>query len=221
MRKLTKKYSRKILPQDMPIATFIGMDSIEPHTLKIKTTYLFQEMKSSANHFLSRHVLYGRMRPYLNKVYHATFEGVCSGEFIVLSCNDDFAPELLQYILHHNDFVTFANNKTTGDRPRISYEEIEEYPILKPPLDVQHKIVQQIESRLSICDNIEQTLTQSLQQAEALRQSILKKAFEGKLVPQDPNDEPASVLLKRIKAERAKAEPRKKAGIKTGIKKGK
>ncbi len=44
-----------------------------------------------------------------------------------------------------------------------------------------------------------------LQQAEALRQSILKKAFSGQLVPQDPNDEPASALLARIKTERATA----------------
>jgi type I restriction enzyme, S subunit len=55
----------------------------------------------------------------------------------------------------------------------------------------------------SIIDQFEQTITTSLQQAEALRQSILKKAFSGQLVPQDPNDEPASVLLERIQAEKA------------------
>ena len=70
------------------------------------------------------------------------------------------------------------------------------------PLSEQNTIVAEIESRLSVCDKIEETIEQSLKRAESLRQSILKKAFEGNLVPQDPNDEPASELLARIRAER-------------------
>lgn len=64
----------------------------------------------------------------------------------------------------------------------------------------QEKVVKEIESRLSVCDKIEETIESSLQQAEVLRLSIIKKAFEGKLVPQDPNDEPAEKLLERIRA---------------------
>lgn len=60
-----------------------------------------------------------------------------------------------------------------------------------------------LDSKLSEIDQLEQTITSSLQQAEALRQSILKKAFSGQLVPQDSNDEPASVLLARIKGQQA------------------
>lgn len=67
----------------------------------------------------------------------------------------------------------------------------------------QKQIMNILEERSSIIDQLDKTITTSLQQAEALRQSILKKAFSGQFVAQDANDEPASVLLARIKAERA------------------
>ncbi|HSW64831.1 MAG TPA: restriction endonuclease subunit S [Dissulfurispiraceae bacterium] len=77
----------------------------------------------------------------------------------------------------------------------------------------QKEICSQIEKQDSEIDQLEQTIEQAHQQSEALRQSILKKAFSGQLVPQDPKDEPASVLLERIRAERKKET--KKAGLKT------
>ena len=87
-------------------------------------------------------------------------------------------------------------------------------------IEEQNEIVKQIESRLSVCDSIEQNIKESLEKAEALRQSILKKAFEGNLLTAQElaeckladDYEPASVLLEKIKAEQTeiKAKPSKK-----------
>lgn len=74
----------------------------------------------------------------------------------------------------------------------------------------QDRIVKEIESRLSVCDKIEETIVSSLQQAEALRLSIIKKAFEGRLVPQDPNDEPAEKLLQQLRIENYELRKKKK-----------
>jgi type I restriction enzyme S subunit len=87
-------------------------------------------------------------------------------------------------------------------RPRLNLGEIRAIILPLPPLPEQHRIVAEVERRLSVIDELESTIDADLKRAERLRQSILKRAFAGKLVPQDPNDEPASVLLERIRAER-------------------
>ncbi len=80
-----------------------------------------------------------------------------------------------------------------------------------PPLTEQGRIVAEVERRLSVIRQAETAVETSLKRAERLRQSILKQAFSGQLVPQDPNDEPAAVLLARIQAERAAASAAAKA----------
>lgn len=83
-------------------------------------------------------------------------------------------------------------------------------PIPLTSLKEQQKIIEEIERRFSIIDSLEKTIDNSLKEAERLRQAILKKAFEGRLVPQDPNDEPAWKLLERIKEEKKRLEAEKK-----------
>jgi len=83
------------------------------------------------------------------------------------------------------------------------------YPVA--PINEQREIVSEISRRLSITDATEKNLDHALARAARLRQAILKRAFEGRLVPQDPNDEPASALLERIRAGRDKqTKPAKK-----------
>lgn len=71
-----------------------------------------------------------------------------------------------------------------------------------PPLAEQERIVGAVETQLSSLGEVEVQIATNLRRASRLRQSILKRAFEGRLVPQDPDDEPASALLARIRAER-------------------
>ena len=83
----------------------------------------------------------------------------------------------------------------------ITGNQLKTFQIPLPPLAEQEQIVSKLERHLSVADEIEATLDAELKRAERLRQSILKDAFSGKLVPQDPKDEPAEMLLARIKSE--------------------
>ena len=100
-------------------------------------------------------------------------------------------------------YISRINHGATRDG--INTTQLLGMPIPLPPLAEQSRIVAEVERRLSVTQQSEVAVEASLARAERLRQSILKQAFSGQLVPQDPTDEPASVLLERIKAEREAA----------------
>ena len=81
---------------------------------------------------------------------------------------------------------------------------LKDLPIPLPPLSEQFQIMKQTDTALTIIDHMTDIVGDELPRSQSLRQSILKRAFEGKLVSQNPNDEPASVLLERIKTEKVK-----------------
>ena len=95
-----------------------------------------------------------------------------------------------------------ASAKSSAGHQRISLSDLRSFCIPLPPLAEQRRIVAEAERRLSVIQQAAAAAVASLQRAERLRQSILKRAFAGELVPQDPDDEPASVLLERICAQR-------------------
>jgi type I restriction enzyme S subunit len=126
---------------------------------------------------------------------------------------------LLSYTLMNNIVLSWAKKraKATVGQFNLTLEICRALPLPLPPFDEQTKIVEEIDRHFSIADSLEKTIETSLKESERLRQSILKFAFEGKLVPQDPRDEPAERLLVRIKAERikmlgVKSKSRKKSG---------
>jgi type I restriction enzyme S subunit len=93
--------------------------------------------------------------------------------------------------------------RTTAGIYKINQQDILTFALPLPPLGEQERIVAEVERRLSVVEAVEKTVEVGLKRAARLRQAILRRAFEGKLVPQDPTDEPASALLERIRAERA------------------
>jgi type I restriction enzyme S subunit len=102
------------------------------------------------------------------------------------------------------DYVREVNHGATRDG--INTRQLLALPVALPPLAEQQRIVAEVERCLSVVEGLEASIEANLKRAGRLRQAVLKRAFEGKLVPQDPNDEPAGLLLERIRVEREKPE---------------
>ena len=119
-------------------------------------------------------------------------------------------PEVVSYLYYH--LLSDARSGALGRAARgvgihhLGAQRTESWVIALPPIAEQRRIVAEVERRLSVIQQAEATVEASLSRAEHLRQSILKQAFSGNLVPQNPNDEPASVLLERIRVEREAAQ---------------
>lgn len=116
------------------------------------------------------------------------------------------------WFMNSADFIDHSVSRSTGsDLPHISGDDISTCPLPLPPLEEQKEIVRRIESAFQKIDRLAAEAKRALELTDKLDEAILAKAFRGELVPQNPIDEPASVLLKRIKAERA-AQPEVKRG---------
>jgi type I restriction enzyme S subunit len=109
----------------------------------------------------------------------------------------------LLWMFKSSVFRRYVNELNTGSLIQHMFtSQLDDFPLPLPPLAEQTRIVAEIERRMSVIDEIELQLEVNVTRAERLRQSILKRAFEGKLFPQDPRDESASILLERIRGER-------------------
>jgi type I restriction enzyme S subunit len=108
--------------------------------------------------------------------------------------------------MQHSRFVAHLLGGQVGTQlPHITLKGIRDYAVGLPGQEETQRIVGEVERQLSFVDACERAVDAGLERSAALRRSVLKDAFEGRLVPQDPTDEPASVLLERIRAERAAA----------------
>lgn len=112
-------------------------------------------------------------------------------------------PEYIYYFLE-SEYERTRKLGSGNNQPALNKNRVQLMVFPCPPLEEQYKIAEELQLKFSITDQLEKTIDANLKRAEKLRQSILKQAFQGKLVPQDPNDEPAEKLLERIKAEKAK-----------------
>lgn len=210
---LLKPRREKAIPAEHPDLPYVGLEHVEAHTTRLLGSVPATEMKSTANRFRMGDVLYSRLRPYLNKVWRADRDGLCSSEFIVLPGNDSVDPNFLRYRLNSSDFVSFANSLNAGDRPRVDFDQISSFCLPPFSLAAQRAAVAEIEKQFTRLEAGVAALRRVQANLKRYRAAVLKAACEGRLVPTEAELhrqrktksaplETGAELLTRILAER-------------------
>jgi|SaaInlLV_10m_DNA_3_1039740.scaffolds.fasta_scaffold08176_1 type I restriction enzyme S subunit len=161
---------------------YIGLEHIESNSGRFIGSLDSHQVKSSTFHFDSRHVLYGRLRPYLNKVLIPNFEGHCSTEIFPILVGNEIIREYLFYWLISDQTVKKIDATWTGARmPRANMNEVINFILPIPQVEEQKQIVKLLGNLREQTQSLESKYQQELNSLEELKKSILQKAFEGEL----------------------------------------
>lgn len=138
-------------------------------------------------------------------IYQGEQEAIYAGYLIRVKCSEKLIPEYLNYCLGSpmgRDYCWQVKSDGVS-QSNINAKKLAAFEFLLPPTDEQTEIVRRVEILFAFADRLEARLQSAQTAAERLTPALLAKAFRGELVPQDPNDEPAAELLRRLRAARA------------------
>ena len=179
----------------------LELEDIEKDTAKIIQHLSKKErfLNGTRHKFQKGDILYSKLRTYLNKVLVASNGGFCSTEIMPFGTYGVLSNEYICHVLRSNHFLDYTLRCGYGVKmPRLSTNDACKGMIPLPPLAEQQRIVTEIEKWFSLIDQIEQGKDDLHSIVKQTKSKILDLAIHGELVPQDPNDEPAIELLKRI-----------------------
>lgn len=157
---------------------YVGLEHIASHTAQFIGSIDPVAVKSATFRFSSQHVLYGRLRPYLNKALAPDFEGHCSTEIFPIKPKPELSREYLLYWLLADETTEKINGTCTGARmPRADMNEVLSFEFPLPPLPEQHRIVAILDAAFDGIATAKANAEQNLQNARALFESHLQKVF--------------------------------------------
>jgi type I restriction enzyme S subunit len=165
-------------PASVPDLPYLGLEHVQAQTTNILGSALASSVRSTSYQFEPGATLFARLRPYLNKVCTPTFKGIGSGEFIIFPACTHLAPRFLKYLLNQPAFVEFTSTLDTGDRPRVNWRGIQEFPCALPPLAEQQRIVAAIEAQFSRLEAGAAALERANAKLARLRDAASLRAFE-------------------------------------------
>ena len=153
--------------------SYVGMDNIGAGTGAIEGVIEVKSVKSSTFYFTDEHVLYGRLRPYLNKVLVPEFKGHCSTEVFPLKVNENLDRRFLAYWLMSEENVVRFDATSTGARmPRANVKEILGFSFPLPPLEEQRRLVSLLDEALAALDQASENIEANLENVQSLHEAV-------------------------------------------------
>ncbi|MDD3246010.1 MAG: restriction endonuclease subunit S [Methanosarcina sp.] len=172
----------KIEPSENPTLKYIGLEHIESHKCQINGYGVAGDIKSTKTVFSRGDILYGKLRPYLNKVCIPDFEGICSTDILVFKATPNLDNRYLMRFLSTPEVVDYANNNSSGVQlPRVNFQKLSNCTVPLPPLAEQHRIVSAIEALFARLDATNEKLDRVPGILKKFRQSVLAAACDGRL----------------------------------------
>ncbi len=187
IKDVCKRRSENVIP-DGDKDIYVGLEHIQSGEIELKRWEYSGKVKSTKYRFYPNDILYGKLRPYLDKAAVATKEGICSTDFIVIQAIEDkILPYYLVFFLHTKSFVDYTTSMMKGVHlPRVSWSTIKNVKIPlpfrngKPDLETQRKIVEYIEANFSRIDGIIERKKREMEHLDKLWESALEQAFRPK-----------------------------------------
>ena len=157
----------------------VGLENLESRSGKFIESDT--EFEGNGVEFCYNDILYGKLRPYLRKVWLAEFSGNAVGDFFVFgNCPNSAAP-YLKFLLLSDGFTKQADGSTFGAKmPRVSSEFILTLPFYLPPLSEQQEIADYLDKKCAEIDELKAKLTKKRETLTELRQSIISEVVTGK-----------------------------------------
>ena len=171
----------RIHPSDYPDLPYVGLEHVESHTMRLMGHAKGSEVRSSVLRFNRGDILYGRLRPYLNKVWVADFDGLCSAEFIVFPGSDALDSDFLAFLLSSEAFATFASGHVSGERPRVRFNALQSFKIRLPPTAEQSRIGNKLAELRSRLSSGEAAVARALERLDRYKSAVLHAAVNGEL----------------------------------------
>ncbi len=172
----------KIHPSEVPDSQYLGLEHVEANTQRIIGEGRASDVRSTKSAFRAGDVLYGKLRPYLNKVAQPSFDGICSTDFLVFGRSPALDSHFLAHFLSQPSFVEFAHHASNGvELPRVAWKALATFPLALPPLMEQRRIAEQLNDvelrRASVANHLRAARTA----LDRLRGAVLAAACAGRL----------------------------------------